>query len=367
MLAKHRGVAAAQPRQQPRRAFDVAEQERDGAGRKLRDNAQLGPIIAACQVVPRDGPPAPSPAPRHGRSLLISTKPQSRASGSTRVPRTRAELPKSAAATGTWTRRRLSRANSPGPDPSVRLRAAPKVTHSTTAAHRTRYPRLRYRPFRTPGVRRAAVALASSGALPDDRCRSRRSGALSVRDDLWQSWTRWSLVHEPYPRGGRPRLEDRVRFAAIMLSCSPGSRSRIFRGSWAARRRPRVAGSGNGPGGPHLGPACCRSQTGWSASTARRGQPCSPRPTATVDRTRVRARLLAARPWPRASTTSATRRASAAGGRCGPMPARPTERIASLSGRRSVTSYPSARDGAERDCGLKHSFDGPSRAYTAFC
>ena len=37
VLGEHLGVAAAQPRQQPRRAFDVAEQERDGAGRKLRD------------------------------------------------------------------------------------------------------------------------------------------------------------------------------------------------------------------------------------------------------------------------------------------------------------------------------------------
>ena len=36
VLAKHLGVAAPQPRQQPRRTLDVAEQERDGAAWKLR-------------------------------------------------------------------------------------------------------------------------------------------------------------------------------------------------------------------------------------------------------------------------------------------------------------------------------------------
>jgi hypothetical protein len=36
MLGKHLGVAATQPRQQPRRTLDVAKQERDGATRKLR-------------------------------------------------------------------------------------------------------------------------------------------------------------------------------------------------------------------------------------------------------------------------------------------------------------------------------------------
>jgi hypothetical protein len=37
MLAKHRRVAAAQPRQQPRRTLDVAEQEGHGAAGKLGD------------------------------------------------------------------------------------------------------------------------------------------------------------------------------------------------------------------------------------------------------------------------------------------------------------------------------------------
>jgi hypothetical protein len=52
MLAKHLRVAIAQPRQEPRRALDVAEQERDGATRKLRHTAQLCPITAACQECP---------------------------------------------------------------------------------------------------------------------------------------------------------------------------------------------------------------------------------------------------------------------------------------------------------------------------
>src|SRR5215218_3462392 len=58
MLAKHLGVAAAQPRQQPRRTLDVAEQERDGPARKLRHNAQLRPITAACQGWPPVGSPS---------------------------------------------------------------------------------------------------------------------------------------------------------------------------------------------------------------------------------------------------------------------------------------------------------------------
>jgi hypothetical protein len=64
MLGKHLGVAAAQPRQQPRRTLDVAEQERDGATRKLRDNAQLRPIPAACQECPPTALSQPSLADR---------------------------------------------------------------------------------------------------------------------------------------------------------------------------------------------------------------------------------------------------------------------------------------------------------------
>ena len=57
MLAKHLGVAAAQPRQQPRRTLDVAEQERDGAARKLRHTrsyAQSPPPVKSRRA---DGPP----------------------------------------------------------------------------------------------------------------------------------------------------------------------------------------------------------------------------------------------------------------------------------------------------------------------
>jgi hypothetical protein len=55
MLAKDIGPAVAQPRQQPRRTLDVAEQERDGPARKLRHQAQLRPITTACQERPPAG------------------------------------------------------------------------------------------------------------------------------------------------------------------------------------------------------------------------------------------------------------------------------------------------------------------------
>ena len=56
MLGEHLGVAAAQPRQQPRRTLDVAEQERDGATRKLRHTrsyAQSPPPVKSCHATTR--------------------------------------------------------------------------------------------------------------------------------------------------------------------------------------------------------------------------------------------------------------------------------------------------------------------------
>jgi hypothetical protein len=41
MLAKHLGIAAAQPRQQPRRTLGGAEHERDGPTRELRHTSGL--------------------------------------------------------------------------------------------------------------------------------------------------------------------------------------------------------------------------------------------------------------------------------------------------------------------------------------
>ena len=52
MLGEHLGVAATEPRQQSRRTLDVGEHEGDGATRKLRHNAQLRRITAACQGLP---------------------------------------------------------------------------------------------------------------------------------------------------------------------------------------------------------------------------------------------------------------------------------------------------------------------------
>ena len=56
MLGQHLGVAAAQPRQQPRRTLDVAEQKRDGAARKLRHTrsyAQSPPPVKSCHATDR--------------------------------------------------------------------------------------------------------------------------------------------------------------------------------------------------------------------------------------------------------------------------------------------------------------------------
>src|ERR687888_1054813 len=63
MLGQYVAIAAAQPRQQPRRTLDVAEQEGDGPTRKLRHAAQLRRITGECQVVP-GSPPAPRPSRR---------------------------------------------------------------------------------------------------------------------------------------------------------------------------------------------------------------------------------------------------------------------------------------------------------------
>jgi len=38
-----------------------------------------------------------------------------------------------------------------------------------------------------------------------------------VRDELWEVAARLLPVHEPDPRGGRPRVEDRVCFNAIVF------------------------------------------------------------------------------------------------------------------------------------------------------
>jgi hypothetical protein len=63
MLGKHLGVAAAQPRQHPRRTLDVAEQKRDGSARKLRHTRsypQSRPRVKSCH--PRTAPRPPGTA-----------------------------------------------------------------------------------------------------------------------------------------------------------------------------------------------------------------------------------------------------------------------------------------------------------------
>ena len=65
MLAEHLGIAGAQPRQQPRRTLDVAEQKRDGATRKLRHTHSYAqsPLPVKCHATARD-PSTARPGPR---------------------------------------------------------------------------------------------------------------------------------------------------------------------------------------------------------------------------------------------------------------------------------------------------------------
>jgi hypothetical protein len=69
MLAEHLGVAAAQPRQQPRRTLDVAKQERDGAARKLRHTRSYAQSPQHVKSCPNRVPPT---APRAATSAACT-------------------------------------------------------------------------------------------------------------------------------------------------------------------------------------------------------------------------------------------------------------------------------------------------------
>src|SRR4051794_40030334 len=57
-----------------------------------------------------------------------------------------------------------------------------------------------------------------------------------VRDELWRSVEPLLPEHRPDPRGGRPRVEDRVAFGAIVFVSSryclapPATRARLLAG-----------------------------------------------------------------------------------------------------------------------------------------
>jgi transposase len=65
-----------------------------------------------------------------------------------------------------------------------------------------------------------------------------------VRDELWDLVAPLVPVHEPDPRGGRPRVDDRACFGAIVFVLFTGIAWQ--QASWAAPRRLRIAGSGSG-------------------------------------------------------------------------------------------------------------------------
>ena len=81
-----------------------------------------------------------------------------------------------------------------------------------------------------------------------------------VRDELWEAVEPLLPEHRPDPRGGRPRVDDRVCFNAIVFVLFTGIAWRHLPRRWAARRRPRIAGSppGRAPGcGSGCIASCC--------------------------------------------------------------------------------------------------------------
>jgi transposase len=73
------------------------------------------------------------------------------------------------------------------------------------------------------------------------------AGSLwQVRDELWQAIEPLLPRHQPDPRGGRPRVDDRVAFGAIVFVLFTGIACATYRASWAARPRPRIGACRNG-------------------------------------------------------------------------------------------------------------------------
>ena len=64
---------------------------------------------------------------------------------------------------------------------------------------------------------------------------------LKVRDALWETVEPMLPDHVSNPRGGRPRVDDRVCFNAIAFVFSRASPGGIYPGRSAARRLPRTA------------------------------------------------------------------------------------------------------------------------------
>jgi transposase len=84
-----------------------------------------------------------------------------------------------------------------------------------------------------------------------------------VRDELWQVIEPLLPRHEPGPRGGRPRVDDRVAFGAIVFVLVTGIAWRHLPAEWAARRRRPTAGSSSGSA-PASSAVCTASCCGGS-------------------------------------------------------------------------------------------------------
>lgn len=63
-----------------------------------------------------------------------------------------------------------------------------------------------------------------------------------VRDELWEKVRPLLPEHRLDPRGGRPRVDDRVCFNAIMFVLVTVSLGGICRRRWVVHRRRRIAG-----------------------------------------------------------------------------------------------------------------------------
>jgi transposase len=63
-----------------------------------------------------------------------------------------------------------------------------------------------------------------------------------VSDGLWEAVGPLLPAHEPDPRGGRPRVHDRMCFGAIVFVLVTGIAWRQLPRSWGFRRRLRTGG-----------------------------------------------------------------------------------------------------------------------------
>ncbi len=94
-----------------------------------------------------------------------------------------------------------------------------------------------------------------------------------VRDELWEVVAPRLPVHEPDPGDGRPRVDDRVCFGAIVFVLFTGIAWQHLPRELGCSRRLRIAGyrSGRPPGcSPRCTPSCCGASTWPGRSTGLR-------------------------------------------------------------------------------------------------